>query len=190
MAEKTGEGRESSASIYIMIETSQLQLEPITPAHAAKMFNGLCDERAYLYFDDSPPETLEKLTARYEKLQTGLSPDGQEKWLNWMLRVRETDEYIGYVQATIRPADSLMVIAYHIFPAFWGQGFGREAVRGMIAHCTASFALDEIQAYTDTRNIASQKLLESLGFTWSKTIREAGFFKGGNSDEFLYILRP
>jgi len=173
-----------------MIKTSRLELEPVTAAHGPKMFAGLQDERGYLYFDENPPETLEKLTTRYQKLQTGLSPDGQENWLNWMLRVTETDAYIGYVQATITPAKALMVIAYHIFPAFWGQGFGKEAVRGMIDHCTTNFALTEIQAYTDTRNIASQKLLESLGFTWSKTIREAGFFKGCNSDEYLYILRP
>jgi len=47
-----------------------------------------------------------------------------------------------------------------------------------------------IQATTDIRNIASQRILEKAGFQKEGTIRQAGFVRGQWQNDYLYsILR-
>jgi RimJ/RimL family protein N-acetyltransferase len=47
-----------------------------------------------------------------------------------------------------------------------------------------------IQATTDIRNIASQRVLEKAGFQREGTLRKAGFIRGQWQDDYLYsILR-
>ncbi|KFL91992.1 hypothetical protein AmDm5_0433 [Acetobacter malorum] len=45
-----------------------------------------------------------------------------------------------------------------------------------------------VRAFVDTRNIGSVSLLEKLGFSRKKTIENADFFKGNQSDEYEYVL--
>jgi RimJ/RimL family protein N-acetyltransferase len=170
-----------------MITSARLVLEPVTPAHAAAMFSGLQDKRAYRYMPEEPPETVDALQARYANLATGLSPDGTELWLNWM--VRHGPDYVGYVQATVINAAQAVLVAYHIFPEMWRRGYGREAVAAMLAAVTARHGLVEARAYIDTRNTASIALVESLGFTLRDTIANADVFRGERSDEYFYTKR-
>jgi RimJ/RimL family protein N-acetyltransferase len=167
-----------------MIRTARLALEPVRPHHAAAMFEGLLDIRAYRYMPDDPPESLAALQTRYEKLQSGTSPDGAEAWLNWMLRAGTV--YVGYVQATVITAERAALIAYHIFPAYWRRGFGREATAAMLDHLAKTLRVVEARACIDTRNTASIGLVESLGFTLRDTIENADMFRGEQSDEYFY----
>jgi len=167
-----------------MITSARLVLEPVTPSHAAAMFTGLRDKRAYRYMPEEPPESVDALRERYGNLASGLSPDGTELWLNWM--ARHGDVYVGYVQATVITAARAVLIAYHIFPDMWRRGFGREATAAMLAAVTARHGLVEARAYIDTRNAASIALVESLGFTLRDTIANADVFRGERSDEYFY----
>jgi len=84
-----------------VIETASLTLEPQTAAHAGEIFVVLSDPAIYEH-ENEPPPSLEWLRARFTKLESRQSSDGQEQWLNWVIRL-PTSELIGYVQATVRP---------------------------------------------------------------------------------------
>ena len=49
-------------------------------------------------------------------------------------------------------------------------------------------SLPSVYAEIDTRNIASIRLVESLGLSRVATTREADFFKGASSDEYKYAV--
>ena len=91
------------------IEAGALTLEPQTAAHAEEMFVVLSDPAIYQY-ENRPPPSLEWLRARFARLESRQSPDGQEQWLNWVVRL-STSELIGYVQATVSPSGGA-AIAY------------------------------------------------------------------------------
>ena len=146
------------------LSTERLVLEPLEARHAEPLFEGLRDERIYDFLDEDPPESLEALRERYAYLARRQSPDGREAWLNWAVRVRELDRYAGYVQATVPPT-GVALIAYVLFPPFWGEGYAREAVEAMNAHLAAHYAVRELRATVDARNARSIALLEKLGFT-------------------------
>ena len=113
-----------------VITTDHLTLEPQTAAHAEEMFAVLSDPAIYEY-ENEPPQSLEWLRTRFTKLETRLSADGDEQWLNWVIRL-PTSELIGYVQATVR-REGRAAIAYELSSAYWGRGLARQAVQAMIS---------------------------------------------------------
>jgi RimJ/RimL family protein N-acetyltransferase len=169
-----------------MIRTARLVLAPVKPADAAAMFAGLSDRRGYGFIPEEPPESIDWLAGRYARLAKGASPDRRELWLNWTISTPEHAEFMGYVQASVMLDEAAVLIAYHLFPAFWGQGFAREAVAGMLADCRARHGLREARAYIDTRNLRSLRLVEALGFARVAVIPGADYFRGQVSDEYFY----
>lgn len=172
-----------------VIKTLRMFLEPVTPAHAPKMFAGLADERGYRFLPEEPPESVDKLRAKYEILTAETSPDGKEIWLNWMLKRRGGEHYVGYVQATIIKAEKAALIAYHIFPQYWGQQLGREAVKGMLNAIATEYRIREARAYVDTRNLASIRLVEALGFQLAATVVAPDDYRGESHEEHLFVLK-
>lgn len=142
------------------LEAPPLLLEPLEARHAAAMFAVLSD-RAIYEFENQPPSSLEWLEDRYTRLETRISADGTERWLNWVVLL--DDEAIGYVQATVEPA-GLAWVAYEFGSAFWGRGLASLATRAMIEELQDRFAVHTMLAELVAANHRSVRLLERLGF--------------------------
>ena len=143
------------------IAAGQLVLEPQIAAHAAEMFSILSDPAIY-EFENAPPESVAWLAERFAKLESRVSPDGAEQWLNWVIRL-PTGRLAGYVQATIA-CDATAHIAYVLASRFWRQGIGRAAVSGMLEDLELSYGVRSFVATLKERNYRSLALLKSLGF--------------------------
>jgi len=170
-----------------ILETSRLLLEPLHPSHALALYEPLQSHAIYEFLPENPPTSLEALATRYRRLSSRRSPDGQEAWLNWAMRERREHRYVGTLQATISP-DATAYIAYILFPAFWRQGYAREGCGRMLALLFKDYPVHTVSAEIDTRNAASIKLVESLGFQRVATRLNADFFKGSTSHEYRYEL--
>lgn len=144
-----------------VIETPRLTLEPLTVSHAEEMFPVLSDPAIY-EFENQPSESVAALSARYQRLETRVSPDGTERWLNWVIRKRGA-QLIGYVQATIG-SNGRAAIAYELNSEFWRQGFGLEATQAMITELAEEHAGCVLTAVLKRKNFRSLGLLERLGF--------------------------
>jgi ribosomal-protein-alanine N-acetyltransferase len=145
-----------------VIESASLILEPQTVAHAEEMFAVLSDPAIYEY-EDEPPPSLEWLRARFARLESRQSPDGQEQWLNWVIRL-PTSELAGYVQATIR-SNGRAAIAYELSSKYWGRGLASRAVQAMIADLLEHYQVRGLSAVFKRENHRSMRLLERLGFS-------------------------
>ena len=171
----------------LVIETAHLRLEPIRQSHAVLLFAALSDAHLYALIPEEPPKSLEALEKRYAFLQGGKSPDGKEHWLNWTMFDRRTHMPVGTFQATVRD-DAPSDIAYIVFKAHWRQGIAREAGMGVIDHLFKTYPTPLLAANMDTRNVASIKLVESLGFKRTAFLPNADTFKGISSDEYRYEM--
>jgi ribosomal-protein-alanine N-acetyltransferase len=138
-------------------------------------------------FTPHQPLTLEELETRYQKWQARRSPLGNELWLNWIARNRETLEVIGHFQAGVQ-TDGSATIAYTVGKEFQKQGFAFEALSATIAWLKSQLGTKKINAWVDTRNTASIELLKKLGFSQTEYLPNADFFKGEKSDEFVFEL--
>lgn len=167
------------------VRTGRLTLEPQVEAHADEMFRVLSDPAIYEY-EREPPVSLEWLRERFRKLESRRSPDGRERWLNWVIRL-SSSELIGYVQATLR-CPAAAAIAYELNSTYWGRGYATEAVEAMIHELATRHGVEQLSATLKTSNRRSLRLLERLGFTpGSQTQHEVA---GVESDEMLMVRGP
>ena len=80
----------------------------------------------------------------------------------------------------------LWEIGYVMVPEERGKGYCSEAVNIMVDYLFLSKDMMRIQANTDTTNVASQRILEKVGFKKEGTLRKSAFFRGRWRDWFLY----
>jgi RimJ/RimL family protein N-acetyltransferase len=166
--------------------TARLRIEPLRADHAPLLFDALADPRIYTYIPDERHASVDTLARRYAFLECGAPDDVTEIWLNWALQRIDTCAYIGTLQATIVP-DSRAYIGYMLTPSEWRRGFGTEACRWLACELQQRFAVDEIVATVDTRNAASVRLLERLGFDRIGTAPAE--IRGEATTDFRYRLR-
>jgi RimJ/RimL family protein N-acetyltransferase len=144
-----------------LIATERLALQPQLAVHADEMFRVLSDPAIY-EFENEPPQSLERLRARFARLETRRSTDGGDLWLNWV--VRRGPVAIGYVQATVHRGGGAG-IAYEFASAHWGQGFAQEAVRAMMAELAGRYGVEGVTAVLKGANHRSKRMLDRLGFS-------------------------
>ncbi len=134
------------------------------------------------YFGDYQPlsqQSRSELEKQYERLGT------DDKWF-WVERKDGTR--IGTISCG--PEGTAFEIGYNIIASERNKKYGSEAVGIIVDFLFLSKEIVRIQAYTDLRNAASQKVLEKNGFKSEGTIRRHIFIRGEYRDTYLYsILR-
>ncbi|BCW87070.1 hypothetical protein sos41_01960 [Alphaproteobacteria bacterium SO-S41] len=165
------------------LATARLVLEPVNAWHGESLFPLLKDPLLYTYIAKEPPLAASHLSRSFEALETRRSPDGAELWLNWAVRI-SNGGYAGLVEATVS-ADDTAQVAWWVFTASQRQGYGREAVAEMLAHL-AAIGVREAVAFIDTRNTASIRLAEALGFTRHETHMRREKVRGRWVDDHEY----
>ncbi|MEU9090326.1 GNAT family N-acetyltransferase [Streptomyces sp. NPDC048428] len=139
--------------------TARLDAVPLRVAHAEEMAVVL-DDPALHTFTGGAPEDADTLRARYER-QTAGSPDPDELWWNWVLRIRGEDCLAGYVQATVR--GSRAEIAWVTGTERQGRGYAKEAARGLVAHLLGGGAVRTVIAHIHPDHAASAAVAASAG---------------------------
>jgi RimJ/RimL family protein N-acetyltransferase len=87
-------------------------------------------------------------------------------------------------------AGKQLEIGYSLVPDERGKGYCSEAVQIMVDYLFLSKDIERIQAQTDPRNLASQKVLEKAGFKKEGILRRNFFSRGEWVDACIYsILR-
>lgn len=143
------------------LHTALCTLEPQVEAHAAEMFEVLSDPAIY-EFENVPPPSVERLAAGYRLRESRLSPDGSERWLNWIVRL-PNQQAAGYVQATVL-ASGASYVAYEFASRHWRQGIGSASVSAMLVELARSYDVHTFVAVLKTANHRSMGLLHHLGF--------------------------
>jgi RimJ/RimL family protein N-acetyltransferase len=138
-------------------------LEPQLASHAAELYLVISDPSLYEFIDNKEPASEAALRERLAKLESRLSPDGIEHWLNWVVR-NAAGEVVGYVQATVTP-DHSAEIAYVLGRAHWRKGYGYTACSAMIEDLRTSYGVTRLTATLDPANSASVALLRKLGLS-------------------------
>jgi ribosomal-protein-alanine N-acetyltransferase len=99
---------------------------------------------------------------------------------------------IGFIAHfhVLHPTGSKLEIGYTLIPSERGKGYCTEAIEIMVDYLFLSKDTMRIQACTDVRNAASQKVLEKTSFKKEGTMRKYLFIGGEVRDAYLYsILR-
>lgn len=152
------------------LNSLRLMLEPLQVRHAEEMAPLLDDLRLYAFIGVEPA-TLEELRERYGRQVVGCSPDGAQRWLNWVLRRREDERAIGTVQATVTGCgtDLTAEVAWMLGTAHQNQGYAREAARTMVTWLRQR-GVGTIIAHVHRRHEASAAVATALGLSPTSTV--------------------
>lgn len=169
-----------------LLHTARLRLRPVTGADADVLFTLHSSTRVMRYWD-SPPWNE---GARAER---------------FIARCRQVaDEGTGARVAIERASDGVFVgwcglthwdsvhrsasLGYCLNEAAWGHGYATEAAHALLRWAFDTLDLNRVQAEADTRNAASARVLEKIGFVREGTLREDCVVNGDVSDSWVFGL--
>lgn len=138
-------------------------LEPLREDHAAEMTLVLADASLYKFTGGEPP-SLESLRQRYVRQVRGVSPAGDDAWLNWIIRDTESSAAVGYVQATIplNATRAVASLAWLVNPTYQGRGSATRATFLVIA-ALRTLGVTDFRASIAGGHVASERVAERLG---------------------------
>jgi ribosomal-protein-alanine N-acetyltransferase len=166
------------------LETARLRLEPITEDHAQELCELFSDPELHQFVPLEVP-TLELQRERCARWAKRWSPDGSERWLNWAGREKTSGKIIAHFQSGVTK-DGVASIGYVVSRAHQKQGLATEGLEIMFRFLREIIKVREIKAWSDSRNHASHHLAQKLGMVQVEFIKDADFFKGATSDEFVF----
>jgi RimJ/RimL family protein N-acetyltransferase len=168
------------------LHTDRLRLRPFASADADALF-ALHSSAHVLRYWDAPPWNERSRADRFIAVCRRLAEEGIGARLA-IDRVRD-GAFIGWCGlARWNPEYRSASMGYCLDDAAWGQGYATEAARAVLQWAFDTLDLNRVQAETDTRNAASARVLEKLGFVREGTLREDCVVNGEVSDSWVYGL--
>jgi RimJ/RimL family protein N-acetyltransferase len=166
------------------LRTARLLLRPFTDADQDAIYALHSNPRVLRYWD-SPPW---RDRARAESFIAACKEMEQEG-SGARLAMERAGEFIGWCALMKwNPEFRSARMGYCLDEPAWGQGFATEAVGAMLQWALDTLDLNRVQAEVDTRNPASGRVLEKLGFVREGTLREDCIVDGEVSDSWVYGL--
>jgi RimJ/RimL family protein N-acetyltransferase len=153
-----------------VLATAHLRLVPLRIEDADDMAGVLADPALYAFTGGCAP-SQDELRARYRRQVLGRSPDGREAWHNWIVRTRDPDEAVGFVQATLTVGGRNADIAWVIGVPWQGRGFAAEAARAMVAWLDAR-GVATITAHIHPDHVASARVAARAGLEVTREMED------------------
>lgn len=168
------------------LHTSRLKLRPFNDSDVDDLF-ALQSNAYVLRYWNTPPWTER---ARAEKFISTCQQMAEEGTGIRLAVDRESDDsFIGWCTFNRwNPAYRSASIGFCFNESVWGHGYATESARALVEWAFNTLDLNRIHSETDTRNIASARVLEKLGFVREGTMREDCIVDGVTSDSWVFGL--
>jgi ribosomal-protein-alanine N-acetyltransferase len=168
------------------LQTARLRLRPFDDADTDDLF-ALHSSADVLRYWDAPPWSDRVRAERFVSACRQMAEEGtgarlavgrigDSTFIGWCGLHRWNQDY--------RSAS----LGYCYAHAAWGHGYATEAAHMLLWWAFDTLDLNRVQAEVDTRNAASARVLEKLGFVREGTLREDCVVNGEVSDSWLYGL--
>jgi RimJ/RimL family protein N-acetyltransferase len=168
------------------LATDRLRLRPFAGEDADALFALQGNARVLRYWD-APPWTERSRADRF--IETCRRMAEECTGVRLAVERRDDQSFIGWCSVTRwNPDFRSAALGYCYTEAAWGHGYATEAARALLTWAFDALDLNRVQAETDTRNVASARVLEKLGFLREGTLREDCIVNGEVSDSWVYGL--
>jgi RimJ/RimL family protein N-acetyltransferase len=161
------------------MQTQALLLEPLSRDDYGWLCALYADPEVMRYIGTGV-RTHEVASAVLDKMRAAPPPAGY-----WVLRDRQTRAPLGGGMLMVRREGSPLEIGFLLAKASWGRGLATQATRALTAHAFEVLRVPLLEAFTDSRNDASARVLLNAGF------RDLGLTAGpyGGTDRKFAITR-
>jgi ribosomal-protein-alanine N-acetyltransferase len=164
-----------------ILETERLILRNWVLADAQKLFEICADADVMKYLGAGKPyETIEQAN---DFLCWAESYQKENGFCRWAVLLKENREIIGSCGFARPHGTEEIELGYLLDKKFWGRGFATEATRACLQYGFEQLKFNETIATTDLENVASQKVLEKIGFI------KRGIEKVDGEDNLIYTAK-
>ena len=168
------------------LETERLRLRPFEERDAEPLFALHSNAHILRYWDSSPWRERSRaeafLTSCREMADLGTGA-------RVAVEQRDDSAFVGWCGLhRWSPQHRSGSLGYCFDDAVWGRGYATESSRALLQWAFDTLALNRVQAEVDTRNRASARVLEKLGFQLEGTLRQDCIVDGDVSDSWVYGL--
>jgi ribosomal-protein-alanine N-acetyltransferase len=116
----------------------------------------------------------------------------EEELFGWSIVLKRTGDVIG--TCALFDCDinqQVAEVSYELHPDYWNNGFTRELLPSLLEFGFNELGLNRVSAFVDSRNLASLKLLDRVGFQREGLMRESWIGSDGQAadDVVLGLLR-
>ena len=180
---------ELELSIFPVLTTERLVLRALTPGDAPALFAMRSDPRTMEHI--ARPVATELKDA--EDLIARIGADvAANEGITWAITLRNDDRLIGTIgYYRLKKEHHRGEIGYMLSRSHRGQGIMAEALAAVVECGFQRFRFHSIEAITDPRNTASNKVLERHGFMREGLFKQNFFWNGEFLDSAVYsLLRP
>ena len=99
-----------------ILTRTKLEIEPLLSSHASVIYKQLQTGKALrIRPSKSSIASIQGLESRYLEEASRFSPNRQEIWLNWVMRLQEFNTYVGLLEVTAYAANMIF--------SSWQQGY-------------------------------------------------------------------
>ncbi len=156
-------------------ETQRLIFREIVASDAEALFEMDSDPAVHLYLGNNPIKHIDECYPVIENLQWQHKTFG---FARMAVVLKETNEFIGWAglkrERNLPDRGIFIDLGYRFLKKHWGKGYASEAAAAFVAYGFNVLKLEKINAYADTANAASRKVLEKSGLTFIETFIEDG----------------
>lgn len=172
--------------IIPVLHTQRLVLRPVKQSDAAALYVLRSDPEQMKYI----PRPLMQSIADAEKMLDDIVKGAETNTLlNWTITLKDDDACLGvFGFYRMFPEHFRAELGYMLHPSYQGKGLMKEALQSIIQFGFSELNLHTIEAVIDPENIASEKLLQSLGFKKEAHFKENICFEGRFMDSVHYTL--
>lgn len=168
------------------LHTARLRLRAFTDADTDPLF-ALHSSTYVMRYWDSPPWNERARAARFIARCRTMADEGTGARV--AIDRASDGAFVGWCGLTgWNPDYRSASLGYVLDEAMWGHGYATEAAHALLQWAFGTLDLNRVQAETDTRNVASARVLEKIGFVHEGTLREDCVVNGEVSDSWVFGL--
>jgi ribosomal-protein-alanine N-acetyltransferase len=177
-------------SLFPDLETDRLLLRGIAPQDADFIFRQFSDPDVTQYLMDEPP--VKDRSEAQGIIDFFTAPGAAGNYHRWMVVRKSDGETMGtcgfhHWEKSYFRAE----VGYDMQPAFWGQGYMREALRAILRVAFLNMELHRVDALIYVGNPRSILTVEKLGFKREGLLRDYFFLDNRYYDHYIYsLLKP
>ena len=152
--------------------TRRLLLRGFAPGDADPLQAILAEQDVLRYFPRTEPWPL-------DKVKRWLAEHWRH-WLEygfgwWAVSRRKDEQLLGWCGLGILDETGEVEVKYLLRPSSWGRGLATEAARQSLGYAFGEVGLSLVIGLTHPENIASQRVLEKIGLTYTNRATYFGF---------------
>jgi ribosomal-protein-alanine N-acetyltransferase len=153
-----------------ILETDRLILRTWSLNDTEALFKIYSNPELYRFTQSAPFPDVE-FTRRYMK-QYFIDYHNERGFGVWAVVEKASGELVGTCGLDYFDDRPELGLGYWFDPEYWGRGYATEEARACVEYAFEKLNAPELASMTDSRNKASQRVLEKAGFTCVEIITE------------------